>query len=134
MKISAGILLFLIAVAFSAGAQSDSTVSKSPHRIQYFNNISTGVLFGENDNTVTVSTTHGVRIKRFAVGAGIGFDSYTAWRTIPFTASAAYEFWTVKQVNHFYFQGMGGYSRAWHASTNDGEPGYDVSNGPTFGG
>ena len=105
------VLLCLLCIGVSSRAQSDSSsVSK---KITYFNNLLAGGLFGDSGkgSGVTISTTHGVRINRFAIGAGIGFDSYFDWKTVPVFGSLSFDFAKVRQ-HAFFLQFNGGYAEA----------------------
>jgi hypothetical protein len=56
--------------------------------------------------------THGVRMNRLALGAGVGFDSYLDWKTIPIIGSIYFDFAKIKQ-NAFFILFNAGYSNAW---------------------
>ena len=111
MKTSIVLCCFLC-VGVSVNAQSDSSVV-SKKRITYFNNILAGGLFGESGkgSGLSISTTHGVRLSRFTIGAGIGFDSYMDWKAVPVFASVSFDFAKVRQ-NAFFVQVNAGYADA----------------------
>jgi hypothetical protein len=127
MKIS----IFIICVSslsfFSFAQQSDSTKVSAPKKVVYFNNLLVGGLFGDT-NGLSVSTTHGVRIKRFAVGAGVGFDSYGRWETASIFGVASYDFVKIKN-NAFYLQFAAGHSNANKVETEEWWSDYKESGG-----
>jgi hypothetical protein len=96
----------------SANAQSDS-IAVSKTKVKYFNNILAGGLFGESGNGagLSISTTHGIRIHRVAIGAGLGFDSYLDWKTVPVFGSISFDFAKIRQ-NAFFVQFNAGYAEA----------------------
>lgn len=102
MKIS--LIGLLILFSFAAWGQTDSlTVEK--RKVVYFNNVLAGGLFGESgqESGLSLSTTHGIRWGRMALGAGVGFDSYLHWKAVPFFGSISVDLARIKQ-NAFYFQ------------------------------
>jgi hypothetical protein len=111
MKISI-VGFFLLGISFSALAQTDSTTIRK-NRIRYFNNFLAGGLLGDDGQGTgfSISTTHGIRINRLALGAGVGYDSYYDWRVVPFFGSISYDFARIKS-NAFYIQFNTGYSHA----------------------
>ena len=106
------VIFFVLIIGLSASAQSDSSAI-SKKRITYFNNILAGGLFGESGKGagLTISTTHGVRINRFTIGAGIGFDSYLDWKAVPVFGSVSYDFAKIRR-NAFFVQFGAGYADA----------------------
>jgi hypothetical protein len=111
MKISI-VGFFLLGLSLSALAQSDSIALRKT-RVRYFNNFLAGGLLGDEGQGTgfSISTTHGVRVNRLALGAGVGYDSYYDWRTIPVFGSVSYDFAKVKR-NAFYLQVNAGYAHA----------------------
>lgn len=129
------LLLIIVLTCYSTIllAQADSlqsTTEKS--KITYFNNLLTGVAFGETGDggTVTLSTTHGVRYKRFFLGGGIGYDLYDdGWRILPVFATAGFDFWQIKN-NVFFIQASYGYADAWSMSNRREDlPNYESNGG-----
>jgi hypothetical protein len=111
MKIKAFLITAILLVSFSAVAESDTTKSKLPYLIS----IHCGGLLGKkgNGSGLTASFINGFSFKRFAFGVGIGYDSYTEWRTFPMFGSIGYDI--AKADNKaFYFQINAGYSKAWN--------------------
>lgn len=106
------ILLLFICIGPSAAAQSDSSVV-SKNKVVYYNNILAGGLLGESGkgSGFTVSTTHGIRINRFSIGAGVGFDSYFDWKTVPVFGTIEVDFARLRK-NAFFVQINGGYAEA----------------------
>lgn len=111
MKIS--LLTVFTWVIFSAGAQPIDVASPKK-KFEYFNTFLAGALMGETGKGtgVTLSTTHGVRLKRVAFGAGIGFDSYFDWKALPIFGSVSFDFGKIKS-NALFLQFNAGYAEAW---------------------
>jgi hypothetical protein len=111
MKISILIFSWMM-VSSIAIAQSDSTAF-SKNKIIYFNNFLAGGLFGESGqgNGLTISTTHGVRINRLALGAGVGFDSYYHWKAAPVFGTVSFDVAKIKR-NALFLQLNAGYAHA----------------------
>jgi hypothetical protein len=109
------IVVALVAVGFSISsfAQSDTSSEPKKNKIVYYNNFLAGGLFGEQGqgSGLTVSMTHGVRLNRFALGAGVGFDSYIDWKTVPIFGSVNFDFAKIRH-NAFFVQFNAGYSNA----------------------
>lgn len=128
MKISIAVLFFLVC-NFSLFAQGDST-AVSPRKIIYFNNFLAGGLFGEQSqgSGLSLLTTHGIRMNRWALGAGVGFDSYLDWKTIPVFGSMSFDFGKVKS-NAFFLQFNAGHADAWRINKEDIYADYRQSGG-----
>ena len=111
MRISIVIFCF-VSSSLSLLAQTDSE-SVSKKKVVYFNTFSAGGLLGESGYGagVTLSTTHGVRLDRLAVGGGVGFDSYMDWKTVPVFGAISFDFGKIKR-NAFFVQFHAGYSDA----------------------
>lgn len=111
MRISI-VIFWLVSSSLSLLAQTDSG-SVAKKKVVYFNNFSAGGLLGESGygTGVTLSTTHGIRLNRLAVGAGVGFDSYMDWKTIPVFGSVSFDFGKIRR-NAFFVQFNAGYSDA----------------------
>lgn len=109
MKIS---IVVCCVFSFPLLAQPDST-QLSPRKVIYFNHVLAGGLFGEegDGSGLSISTTHGIRVKRLALGAGVAFDSYGQWKTIPAFGSISYDFAKIKS-NAFFLQFNAGYANA----------------------
>jgi hypothetical protein len=111
MRIS--LLIVLGCISFASRAQSvDVEVPRK--KFAYFNTFMAGGLMGESGKGtgLTLSTTHGVRLSRLAFGAGVGFDSYFDWKTLPVFGSISYDFGKVRS-NAFFLQVNAGYAEAW---------------------
>ncbi len=107
------ILLFILfIICISAHAQVDSSVP-SKRKVIYYNNFLAGGLLGDSGkgSGLTFSTTHGIRINRFSVGAGFGFDSYFDWKTVPVFGTIEFDFAKIKR-NAFFLQFNAGYADA----------------------
>lgn len=112
-------VLLAFAVSFiciSSAAQSDSAVSRS----HYFLSVYAGGLLGKKGNgaSLTTALVQGVRYQRFALGAGIGYDAYQDWQTLPVFGSLSCDL--LKRGNNIFFvQLHAGYSKAWNPFTNE---------------
>ncbi len=107
------ILLFLFfGICISARAQSDLDKT-SKWKVIYYNNFLAGGLMGDSGkgSGLTLSTTHGIRTNRFSVGAGLGFDSYFDWKTVPVFGTIEFDFAKIKR-NAFFLQFNAGYADA----------------------
>ena len=107
------ILLFVFfGLCISARAQSDLDKT-SKWKVIYYNNFLAGGLMGESGkgSGLTLSTTHGIRTNRFSVGAGLGFDSYFDWKTVPVFGTIEFDFAKIKR-NAFFLQFNAGYADA----------------------
>ncbi len=107
------LLIFLACTSFGSMAQTvDVEVPKK--KLTYFNTFLAGGLMGEKGKGtgVTLSTIHGVRLKRAAFAAGIGFDSFFDWKTLPIFGSVSYDFGKIRS-NAFFVQFNAGYAEAW---------------------
>ncbi len=129
------IIFVLLGCSFSNGlAQNevDSIVVKK--RLEYFFYIQSGMLVGCNEcgrgKEVTFSgaTMHGVKIgKRTRIGAGLGYDSFYGWSTVPIFGGASWDLFAKK--NAFFLQfNYGGALKATKYDLYD-EYGYTKSTG-----
>jgi hypothetical protein len=121
MRISI-LVIFLTALHFSLLAQTEK--SEVPERkVIYYNSfLAGGLLADQGQGTgVTLSMVHGVRLKRFAFGAGIGLDSYLDWKTLPVFGSVSFDFGKVKN-NAFFIQCNAGYAEAWRIKSDEWYP------------
>ncbi len=105
---------------------------KNDQRFSYFFNLQVGTLIGCNDcsngkeTTFTSSTTHGAIIgKKLRVGAGIGFDSYYNWHTMPIFGSISWDLVGTKNTNALFVQFNYGGAEAWR---NKSEQDYGLAN------
>lgn len=122
------VIAIVIAIlgSWPVAAQSDSTFTGT----YYFGSLNSGVLFGKkgNGNSFSVSTIHGVRYKRFALGAGLGYDAYPDWNVLPLFASVGYDVVQGRR-NALYLQLNSGYSKAWATAANNSQSLYAVDGG-----
>ncbi|WP_276372440.1 hypothetical protein [Chryseolinea sp. H1M3-3] len=104
---------------FSLSAQTE-TIETSENKPRYFNNFLAGALLGEEGKGtgVSLSTTHGVRLKRWTLGAGVGFDSYLNWKAVPVFGSIGFDFANIKR-NAVFLQFNAGYSNARIVNRNN---------------
>ena len=77
---------------------------------------------------MSLSTIHGIRHKRFALGIGLGYDVYQEWRTLPLFGSLAYDFFRYRG-NSFFIQLNGGYSKAWYSLADEDQFTYKEKGG-----
>jgi hypothetical protein len=104
------LLGWFVTASLNSIAQPDSVLVKPV----YFYSFHTGGLFAkENAPSLSVSTIHGMRHKRIAVGLGIGYDAYTEWRSMPVFASLSYDLSANAKPNAFFIQLNAGLSKAW---------------------
>jgi len=101
----------LLLFSSSLAAQPDSTASSR----RYFLSVHAGGLLGKTGNgtSLTCALIQGVRYKRFAFGAGAGYDAYPEWRMVPFFGSATYDLVRGRQ-NALYVGLNSGFSKAWN--------------------
>jgi len=105
--------------ACGAGGQvaSDSSLKRS--KVTYYFTFGMGAMIGcEQCHTTgktasfTTSTVHGVRIgRKGSVGAGIGFDAYENWKTLPLFGSGSWDLFG--KTNKVFVQLNYGYASAW---------------------
>ena len=104
------VLLFVFA-SVAVEAQSDSSVSGP----SWYFTVHSGTLLAKRGygTSTTASVMQGVRYKRFSLGAGVGYDAYSDWRTLPLFAGASYDLAAAKK-HSFFLQMNTGYSKAWN--------------------
>ncbi len=108
---------------------TDSTTLKK--KVSYFFTFGMGAMIGcnacqstGNVANFTTSSVHGIQIgKRLSLGAGVGFDSYENWKTMPIFGSASFDLFGRK--NKIFSQMNYGYSFAW---INNGAKEYGYKN------
>ena len=120
--------LFLL-LTCQAVAQTDS-LDRADRKIRYWNNFLLGGLRGDHKEVFfSLTTTHGVRLGRLAVGLGAGMDAYGDWKVFPMFASASFDFARIKN-DAFFIQMNGGYGRAiYTGGDREGTPGVDNGGG-----
>jgi hypothetical protein len=106
--------------------QNDQT-QNTDRMIAYFLSLQSGTLIGCGDcagaNGVasTSAIINGVTIgNKLRAGAGMGFDSYGSWKTLPFYALLGYDLSGNKTKNAFFVQLQVGFSKAWLAQSDRG--------------
>ena len=109
--------------------------------IKYFFELNAGALTGcdnctaNNSTTFTASTVHGLTIgKKFRAGAGIGFDSYEGWQTLPFFGQLGYDLLGTRSTNALFLEARYGWSHAWDNRVPFQPGRVDVDGGSTFSG
>lgn len=105
-------------------------------KFEYFFYLQSGTLIGCNECskgkelTFSGATVHGVKVgKRLRVGAGLGYDSFYGWNTLPVFGSASWDLFARK--NAFFVQfNYGGALKSWKYSQYDyNEYGFQGSEG-----
>jgi hypothetical protein len=102
------LVVFLGHASVAKGTVVNADTASIRRRISYFFTMGMGTMIGCNECKITgktagftASTTHGLRLgKRLSVGAGIGFDAYEKWKTVPMFSSASWR-WLGKKNNVF---------------------------------
>lgn len=96
----------------------DSKTNKK--KIPYFFQLQTGALVGCNncnekkEISFTTSMIHGLSLgNKLKIGAGIGFDSYTHWQTLPLFGSLSWDLLTDKNANALFVQFNYGWAKPW---------------------
>src|SRR5690606_3873217 len=123
------IFTFIVLFQSQALGQADST-PQSTQPIHYYNSFLSGGLIGEQAKHASLSFTmlHGIRIKRMALGVGIGHDSYIQWRAYTLFGSVA-----VDVLNNgkraFFLQGNAGYAKMKFRASAEHNPTFDSDGG-----
>jgi hypothetical protein len=109
------VVLFLLNFPGWLMAQQDTIVQRD---VTYFNQISSGILFGKKftGNTVTVSAIHGVRLGRLSCGVGVGYETYSEREVMPVFVSLAVDL-VSSEAHKVFIEIDYGYSKAWHVSS-----------------
>lgn len=88
--------------------------------IGYFFNVQVGSLIGCNDCgkgrdvTFSATTVQGVTLgRKLRVGAGVGFDSYANWQTLPVFGSISWDVIGNKNKNAVFLQLSYGWAHPW---------------------
>ena len=114
----ASLLALATLMECSAGspAASDSTLRRN--KPVYYFTFGMGGMIGCEQCKVnspsinfTTSTVHGVRFGKGSIGAGLGFDSYDNWKTVPLFGSASWDLFG--KNNKVFVQLNYGYGMAW---------------------
>jgi hypothetical protein len=95
--------------------------TKGRPTVAYYFDVSMGVLTGCNDCatgtefTFSAATTHGVTLgRKTRVGAGVGFDTYYTWKTLPLFGAVSYDLIGTKNTHALFVEVQYGYAFAWH--------------------
>jgi hypothetical protein len=112
-----GLLVNTLKIASAQSELSDSVEVKK--KVEYFFYVQSGMLVGCNECgrgkeiTFSGSTVHGIKLaKRGRVGAGLGYDSYYNYSTVPIFGSASWDLFSNK--NAFFLQfNYGGTLKVW---------------------
>ena len=90
----------------------------SGKKLEYFFNVQSGALIGcgdcsfKQDVSFSAATVHGVTIgKKLRLGAGIGFDAYQRWQTMPLFGSVSWDLFGSKNKNALFVQFNYGWAR-----------------------
>ncbi len=111
------LLLFSLLAFLSPSLSAQQGTPRS--KVNYFFSLQTGGAFGKKRQgaSLTNSLIQGIRYQRFTFGAGVGYDAYDDWQTVPFFASAGFDLLR-RHGNAVYLQMNGGYAKAWNPSFN----------------
>jgi hypothetical protein len=103
------LIIFFCISLVKVYSQPDSLRHARP---AYFNNLLMGALLGKKEHgaSFTANTTHGIRYKELSAGLGIGYDTFTDWRTMPVYASIGYDILRLKRRDVVFVTFTGGYS------------------------
>lgn len=106
-------ILLLIGV-FIGSHESIAQDSVRTTAAKYFNHFSTSMLVGESEELLTggLTMTHGVQLRRWRLGLGVGVDGYRDWRVLPLSLSVSYDY-AVLERSQLFFQVNGGHGFAW---------------------
>ena len=128
------IVLFLMASVSMTWGQSDSLESKrTSTKVIYSNSFMVGGLFGDDDNTFSAATNHGIRYGRLTTDLGVGYDSYRDWRAIPFYAYFSFDIAHMGK-NALSISVTGGYSDCVYSPKTDldGARNYESKDGGNY--
>lgn len=111
MNSRAAVVLLIIIISTTAMAQRDTTLTKP----SWFMTIDGGLLFARkaNESAPSIHMRQGVRYDRFALSAGVGYDSYTHWGSLPLFTGVSFDF-VQRPAHAFYLQMDIGYSPTWY--------------------
>ena len=130
------IVLFAASIVQTAlGGQVVSDTSLRKSNVTYYFTFGMGAMIGCEQCKVTGTTAsfttsmvHGVRIgRKGSVGAGIGFDAYENWKTLPLFGSASWDLFG--KSNKVFVQLNYGYGSAWINKADAKAYGYKRSDG-----
>jgi hypothetical protein len=108
-------IVLLLALAAQVGcavgnpAASDSTLRRN--KPAYYFTFGMGAMISRPNVNFTTSSVHGVRFGRASIGAGIGFDAYDGWKTVPLFGSASWDLFG--KNNKVFIQLNYGFGAAW---------------------
>jgi hypothetical protein len=99
-------------------------------RLRYWNSFATAVLIGESEKNLTgsLTTTHGIAMKRWRLGVGVGIEGFDDWRTVPLFVTGTFDFGRINN-NWLYLQMSGGHAFGRYLKKIEG-----TSNGEENGG
>lgn len=137
-------LLFILFFSQHVEAQEENAGTNAT----YFNYLQSGMLLGKSGtgSSVTISTVHGLRMKRFSFGIGIGYDDYSRntidyylyqpaiydnWRSMPVFAAVSYDWLSLKN-GALFLQVNAGYAKMWERRTGEIDRASDVKGGFLF--
>lgn len=119
--------VLVVAICFlPASAQSDSSSAKP----SWFMTLQGGLVIAKKmvDTAPSISMLQGIRYQRFALGVGVGYDSYESWRTLPVFSGVSYDL--VQTAGHAFFIQMNtGYSPAWRLRRDEVQQEYKGAGG-----
>lgn len=114
-------LIFLL-VSISAMAGDADSLKQRP--LRYVFTINSAVLLcascaSESSSIALPTTIHGIQVKRWRLGAGIGYTSFGPIRAMPYFGSVTYNLYGKKRKNGFFVEYNYGGAHAWLASVLD---------------
>lgn len=122
----------------SVGVFQDTT--QKHDLTSYYFDVSMGVLAGCSDCisgtefTFATSTTHGITLgRKTRIGAGVGFNTYVGWQSLPLFGSVSYDVLGTKNTHALFVRGQYGWSHVWHHRLPNEMPAKDVQGGVMFG-
>ena len=144
MKTRTQLLIAILLFSLSVKAQEEISIPKAV----YFNYVQSGLLLGRSGtgSSVSVSTVHGLRLRKFALGIGIGYDDYSRntietylyqpaiydnWKSMPVFAAVSYD-WLSLRNGALFFQTNIGYAKMWERHTGQFDRASDVKGGFLF--
>ncbi|HEU5147058.1 MAG TPA: hypothetical protein VFT90_10095 [Chryseosolibacter sp.] len=111
MNSRSAVFSLLLLISVPATAQKDTTIA----RPSWFMTIDGGLLLARRaiESAPSIRMRQGIRYKRFALSAGVGYDSYKHWSTLPLFTGASVDF-VQRPAHAFYLELDAGYSPSWY--------------------
>ena len=107
--------------------------------VEYYFDMNIGMLAGCRDCgtgtefTFSTATTHGVTLgRKTRLGAGVGFDTYVGWKTLPLFGAVSYDIAGTKNTHAIFVEFQYGYGFAWYTVPANQQHPTDVNGGQVF--